>query len=233
MSTHLVKHQKITKRQMKEDPLVTAAFKATDLWERHGSRILVAGGALALLGLLAFFMGQARAKAEEKASGDLFRASLAVNQGEYGTAVPMLREIVDNQPGTDAARQAMLYLGDSYLAQKKPTDAVTWYRKFVDKAGGDRARLRLGHYALGTALEDAGQFGPAADAYAEAARRSTTDNERGRAMLSQARSLLRAGQTAKATDLYRAISNLPSAEQQILDAANVHLGEISATQPTP
>ena len=233
MSTHLVKHQKITKRQMKEDVLVTAAFKATDLWERHGSRILVAGGALALLGLLAFFMGQARAKAEEKASGDLFRASLAVNQGAYDTAVPMLREIVDNQPGTDAAREAMLYLGDSYLAQKKPTDAVSWYRKFVDKAGGDRARLRLGHYALGTALEDAGQFGPAADAYAEAARRSTTDNERGRAMLAQARSLLRAGQTAKATDLYRSISNLPSAEQQILDAANVHLGEISATQPTP
>ena len=233
MSTHLVKHQKITKRQMKEDVLVTAAFKATDLWERHGSRILVAGGALALLGLLAFFMGQARAKAEEKASGDLFRASLAVNQGAYDTAVPMLREIVDNQPGTDAARDAMLYLGDSYLAQKKPTDAVSWYRKFVDKAGRDRARLRLGHYALGTALEDAGQFGPAADAYAEAARRSTTDNERGRAMLAQARSLLRAGQTAKATDLYRAISNLPSAEQQILDAANVHLGEISATQPTP
>jgi len=228
-----VKHQKITKRQMKEDPLVTAAFKATDLWERHGSRILVVGGALALLGLLAFFMGQARAKAEEKASGDLFRASLAVNQGAYDTAVPMLREIVDTQPGTDAARQAMLYLGDSYLAQKKPTDAVTWYRKFVDKAGGDRVKLRLGHYALGTALEDAGQFGPAADAYADAARRSTTDNERGRAMLAQARSLLRAGQTAKATDLYRAISNLPSAEQQILDAANVHLGEISATQPTP
>lgn len=233
MSTHLVKHQKITKRQMKEDPLVTAAFKATDLWERHGSRILVAGGALALLGLLAFFMSQARAKAEEKASGDLFRASLAVNQGEYDSAVPMLREIVDNQPGTDAARQAMLYLGDSYLAQKKPGDAATWYRKFIDKAGGDRAKLRLGHYALGTALEDAGEFGPAANAYAEAARRSTTDNERGRAMLAQARSLLRAGQTAKASDLYRAIANLPSAEQQVLDAANVHLGEISATQPAP
>jgi TolA-binding protein len=233
MSTHLVKHQKMTKRQMKEDPLVTAAFKATDLWERHGSRILVVGGALALLGLLAFFMGQARTKAEEKASGELFRATMAVNQGEYGSAVPMLREIIDNQPGTDAAREAMLYLGDSYLAQKKPTDAATWYRKYVDKAGGDRMKLRLGHYALGTALEDAGEFGAAADAYAEAARRSPTDNERGRAMLAQARSLLRAGQTAKASELYRAVTILPSAEQQILDAANVHLGEISATQQTP
>jgi len=233
MSTHLVKHQKITKRQMKEDPLVTAAFKATDLWERHGNRILVVVGALALLGLLAFFMSQARTKAEEKASGDLFRASLAVNQGDYDSAVPMLREIVDNEPGTDAAREAMLYLGDSYLAQRKPTDAASWYRKFIDKAGGDRVKSRLGYYALGTALEDAGEFGPAANAYAEATRRSSTDNERGRAMLAHARSLLRAGQTAKASDVYRAILNLPSAEQQILDAANVHLGELSATQHTP
>jgi hypothetical protein len=37
LSTHLVKHTKITKRQMKEDPLVTA-FRATAQWERHGSR---------------------------------------------------------------------------------------------------------------------------------------------------------------------------------------------------
>jgi TolA-binding protein len=233
MSTHLVKHQKMTKRQMKEDPLVTAAFRATDLWERHGSRILVVAGALALLGLLAFFMGQARAKAEEKASGDLFRATLAVNQGEYDSAVSMLKEIIDNQPGTDSAREAMLYLGDSYLALHKPTDAATWYRKYLEKVGGNRQKSRLGHYALGTALEDGGQFGPAADAYAEAARRSSTDNERGRAMLAQARSLLRAGQTAKAAELYRAVTALPSAEQPIMDAANVRLGELAATQHTP
>jgi len=233
MSTHLVKHQKITKRQMKEDPLVTAAFRATDLWERHGNRILVAGGAIALLGLLAFFMTQARAKAQEKASGDLFRASLAVNQSDYDAAVSMLKEIIDNQPGTDAARDAMLYLGDSYLGQKKPTDAAASYRKYVEKVGGNRERARVGYYALGTALEDAGQFGPAADAYADAAKRSSSDNERGRAMLAQARSLLKAGQTPKATEVYRAVTALPSAEQQIMDAANVHLGELAATQQTP
>jgi TolA-binding protein len=232
MSTHLVKHQKITKRQMKEDPLVTAAFRATDLWERHGNRILVAGGAVALLGLLAFFMSQARAKAEEKASGDLFRATLAVNQSDYDAAVPMLKEIVDNQPGTDAAREATLYLGDSYLAQHKPTDAAASYRKYLEKAGGNRVRARVGYYALGTALEDAGQFVPAAEAYADAARRSSSDNERGRAMLAQGRCLMKAGQTAKATELYKAIAALPSAEQQIMDAANVHLGEIAATQQT-
>ena len=36
MSTHLVKNQKMTKRQIKEDSLVTAAFRATEIWERYG-----------------------------------------------------------------------------------------------------------------------------------------------------------------------------------------------------
>src|SRR2546427_8966305 len=233
MSTHLVKHQKITKRQMKEDPLVTAAFKATDLWERHGSRILLVAGGLALVGLLAFFMTQAGAKAEEKASGDLFRASLMVNQGDYASAGPMLKEIIDIQPGTDAAREAMLYLGDALLAQKKPGEAASWYRKYVEKAGGNREKSQLGYYALGTALEDGEEFANAANAYAEAARRSASDNQRGRAMLAQARSLLRAGQTSKAAEVYRAILLLPSADETVTEVANERLGEILATRQTP
>jgi len=57
MTTHLVKHQKLTKRQIKEDPLVTAAFRGAALWEEHGSRILIAVGGIVLVALLAFGVG--------------------------------------------------------------------------------------------------------------------------------------------------------------------------------
>ena len=227
MSTHLVKHQKITKRQMKEDPLVTAAFRATAQWERHGSRILVGIGVLALLALLGFFMMQARSKAEAKASGDLFRANLAAMQGDYVSAAPILKEIVDNEPGTAAARDAMLLLGDSYASQGKPGDAATWYQKYIDKAGS-KDRQRIGYLALASALEDAGQFGPAANAFASSAERSDTDNLRGRAMLGQARCLARAGQTPKAVEIYKKIALLPQAEATITNAADVRLGELAA-----
>ena len=233
MSTHLVKHQKITKRQMKEDPLVTAAFKATAHWENHGSKILVGIGVLALLALLGFFMMQARSKAEEKASGDLFRAELAASQGDYTSAAPMLKEIVDNEPGTSSARDAMLLLGDSFVAQGKPSEGVSWYRKYVDKAGGDKERQRIGYLGLATALEDAGQFAAAADAYASSAERSKTDNLRGRAMLGQARSLARAGQTAKAIEVYKKIGLLPQAEASITNAADVRIGELQAAPTAP
>jgi tetratricopeptide (TPR) repeat protein len=231
MSTHLVKHQKITKRQMKEDPLVTAAFQATAFWERHGSKILIGVGAVALLGVLAFFMMQARTKAESEASGDLFRASLAVTNGDFASAVPMLEEIVKSQPGTNAARQAMLYLGDAQMALAKPAEATTWYRKYLEKAGGDDERVRIGHYALGTALEDSRQYVPAAEAYAEAAKRAGNDNERARSMVAQARSLVRASQVPKAIEVYTAIVRLPNAEQSIQDAAKAKLGELQAGAP--
>ena len=233
MTTHLVKRHKITKRQMKEDPLVTFAGRAMDQWDRHSNQILVVGGGLVLLVLLAVFMIQARSKAEVKASGELYRASLVVNQGDYTSATSMLQEIIDNEPGTNAAREAMLYMGDCYMGQKKAADAMTWYRKFVDKAGGDRERQRIGYYALGTALEDTKDLRKAADAYSDSAKRCNTANERGRAMLAQARCLLGSGQSAQAVDVYKAIAVLPGAEATVTEAATVRLAEIQATPQTP
>lgn len=233
MTTHLVKRQKITKRQMKEDSLVTAAGRVMDQWEHHGNRILVVAGAIVVVGLLVFFMAQARSKAEVKASGDLYRATLIVNQGDFTSATPMFREIMDNQPGTNAAREAMLYLGDCLMAQGKAAEAVPIYRKFIEKSGRDRGRQRIGSYALGTALEDSKEFRQAADAYADAVKRSDTPNDKGRGMLSQARCLLRAGQSAQAIEMYKAVVALPGVEEAIVNAANVQLGELQATPQGP
>lgn len=231
MSTHLVKHQKLTKRQMKEDPLVTAAFRATEVWERFGRTILIAVGGLLLLALLVFFVLRTRAQAEQRAMGDLFRASVALSQGDAASAAPMLKELVDNSPGTQAARDAALMLGDAMMAQHNPKEAATWYQKYVDKSGGNKNRLQAGYLGLGTALEDGGQFVPAADAYSKAAEQGQTDNQRGRALLSEARSLARAGQTRKAVEVYQKILTLPEAEIPIRDAANMHLGELSLSTP--
>lgn len=231
MSTHLVKHQKLTKRQMKEDPLVTAAFRATEVWERFGRTILIAVGGILLLGLLIFFVLRTRAQAEQRAMGDLFRASVMLSQGDAQSAAPMLKELVDNSPGTNAARDATLLLGDAMMAQRNPKEAASWYQKYVDKAGGDKTREQAGYLGLGAALEDGGQFVPAAEAYAKSADRADSDNIRGRALLAEARSLSRAGQNQKAIELYRKIAVLPGAEIPIKDAAAMHLGELSVTAP--
>jgi len=230
MTTHLVKRHKITKRQIKEDPLVTLAGRAMDQWDRHSNQILVAGGIVVLVVLLAVFMMQARAKAETKASGELYRASLVVNQGDYTSATAMLQEIVDNEPGTNAARQAMMYLGDCYMGQNKPADALTWYQKFLDKSGSDRESQRMGYYALATALENTKDLRKAADAYGESAKRSATANVKGRAMIAQARCLLGSGQTAQAVEVLKTVSTMPGAEQAVTEAAAVRLSEIQATQ---
>src|SRR5712672_3607592 len=101
MTTRLVKHQKLTKRQIKEDPLVTAAFRGTQVWEQHGNRILLVLGGIVLLVLLVFFVARSRAQTEERAGADLFRAEMSVGQNDYASAVQMLREIVDSSPGTN------------------------------------------------------------------------------------------------------------------------------------
>lgn len=232
MTTHLVKHQKMTKRQIKEDALVTAAFRATEVWERHGRVILAVVAGAILVAVLAVFVMRTRAQSEQRAQGDLFRAIMALTQGDYVTGGPMLKELVDNSPGTQAARDALRYLGDASMAQGKPAEAADWYRKYIAKAGGDKSAVLAGTWGLAAAQEDAKAFNEAAAAYADAAKRSTTDNERGRAMLGEARCYMRGGQNAKAIETYSAILRIPNAEQPITDAAKARLGELSgaATQ---
>lgn len=233
MSTHLVKNQKMTKRQMKEDSLVTAAFRATEVWENYGRNILIGLGAVILLGLLVFFVLRTRGQAEEKAKGQVFQAMVTLNQGDFTTATPMLKQIVDEAPGTKSARDAMLMLGDSYMTQRNPKEAATWYQRFLDKARGDASLELAGYTGLGTALEDQGEFAKAADAYAESAKRGRSVNERGQAMAAQARSLLRGGQNPKAIEVYKAIEALPGVDTSIREAARLHLGELEAAPAAP
>jgi predicted negative regulator of RcsB-dependent stress response len=230
MTTHLVRHQKLTKRQIKEDPLVTAAFRSKEFWDEHGRIILIVGGALVIALVLGWLILGAREQAETRASGTLFRAELSVLQGDYQTAVQGLKELIENSPGTNAARRAMLLLGDSYAALANPREAATWYRKALDRAGSDRVLRRAARLGLAAALEDNRQFADAAPYYADLANEATGDNERGRALLGQARCLLAAGQAQKAGEALEAILALPGAEQPLQDAARVRLGELRATQ---
>lgn len=233
MTTRLVKHQKLTKRQIKEDPLVTAAFRGTQIWEAHGTRILIGLGAIVLVVLLVFFVSRTRAQSEARAQGDLFRGQMSVAQNDFGTAQQMLKEIVDSAPGTRAATQAMMYLGDVYAAQGKPAEAVNWYRRALAKAKKDDDVRIASLHGLAAALEDRRDFVQAAATYDELAKLGTNDNERGRAMLSQARCLANAGQKAKAISVYQAVQRLPVVDQELVTAAGVGMGELSASTPTP
>ena len=230
MTTHLVRHQKLTKRQIKEDPLVTAAFRGKEFWDEHGRTILIVAGALIAALVLGGLILNARRQAEERASGSLFRAELSVLQGDYQTASQALKELVDNSPGTNAAKRAMLLLGDSYAALANPREAATWYRKALDRAGSDATMRRAARLGLAAALEDNRQFADAAPYYSDLAKEPQSDNERGRALLGQARCLLAAGQPQKAAEVLQAVLALPDAEQPLTDAAHVRLGEIRATQ---
>src|SRR5437867_6621411 len=158
MTTRLVKHQKLTKRQIKEDPLVTAAFRGAAVWEQHGNRILVGLGAVVLAGFLFFFVARTRTQSEERATGDLFRAEMMLGQQDFPTALQMLKEIVDNAPGTRASKEATQILGDVYALQGRPAEAVNWYRKYISRVGGDREAKAAGISGLAAALEDRGDF---------------------------------------------------------------------------
>ncbi len=228
MTTHLVKHQKLTKRQIKEDPLVTAAFRGAALWEEHGRKILLGIGGVAIVVVLAVLMLRARGQAEDRATGDLFQAQMAVQAGDYASSVRLLNQLIESAPGTHAAKHALVLLGDSYIGQGNATEAATWYRKALDQSGRDRVLRDASRTGLAVALEDSQQYPAAADTYAQIAKDAPSDNDRGNAMLAQVRCLLAAGQSARAVEVLRRILTLPGVDQTVTDPAKARLGEIQS-----
>jgi tetratricopeptide (TPR) repeat protein len=126
----------------------------------------------------------------------------------------------------------MMLLGDAYAAQGKPADAVPWYRKYLDKVGRDRDDKAAGLHGLAVALEDRGDFAQAASSYADLASIAENDNERGRAMIAQARCLAKAGQTQKAVAVYKDVQKLPVVAQDLYNAAGIGIGELTASNPS-
>jgi tetratricopeptide (TPR) repeat protein len=126
-----------------------------------------------------------------------------------------------------------MYLGDTYMGQGKPADAVTWYRRALSKSGNDLIAKTASVNGLAAALEDRGDFAQAAASYEELAKLGTTDNQRARAMLAEARCLAKAGQSQKAIALYTQVQRLPVVDIEYYNAAGFGLGELSTGTATP
>ena len=48
-------------------------------------------------------------------------------------AVKMMLSLADTYPTTDAAQDALLWLGDHYLAASKPKEAISYYQQYLEK----------------------------------------------------------------------------------------------------
>ena len=106
--------KKITKRQIKEDPLVTYYFKTLDFMKQHSQKITIGIIVVLVVIFIAILMAKSKQSAELDASEQLVKANIQLSNQQTQDAINILLSLVDNYSGTKNAAKGVYLLGKAY-----------------------------------------------------------------------------------------------------------------------
>ena len=125
--------RRITKKEMKEDKLVTTAFKLQDWIQKHSNQVLMVAGGVVLVAIVVFFIFSSKSSRNKKAAVLLGKATLEFQSGNAGQAITDLHTVMDKYSGTQNASQATFYLANAYFYAKDYAKSQAIFQSFIEK----------------------------------------------------------------------------------------------------
>jgi len=200
----------LSKREMKEDKLVTSYFK-TRTWIEANRRLVSYIVAVPVILLAVFwFVENNRRQSNERATTDLAKVFSLYDQGQYQLAIdgiPQenirgLQSIVDDYGSTHSGEMAKLYLADSYFNLHQYAKALKYFQG-VDL--GDKLLSSSALAGEAACYEAQGNHEDAANLYEQAASKYMTALEAPNDLFKAASNFSLAGNKNKAADMLHRI----------------------------
>lgn len=161
--------QRVKKRELKEDKLVTTFFQARDYLDEHKKNIFrIGGGAVLIIALVSFWL-YSRSGAEYQASYEMGLVLTAARQGDPLTMASQFEQIADRYRGTAAGNEALLFAAQMHLMADQPEEALEAYDLYLDKGRKSPYLYPSALTGKAACLEDLNRYAEAAEAYLEAA----------------------------------------------------------------
>jgi len=206
--------KRISKKQLKEDKLVTFYFKASD-WLQENSQYLLWGAVvlvLATAGAVYFFYTSANA--ERDASVELSKATRSFENTDYQNAIAQLSNLVDNYGGTNSGKIGRFYLANSFYMTKDYENAEKNYKKFISVFSGDEHFLAAAEGGVAATLEQRNRPAEAAKAFERAATHYTSVLAPG-FLIQAGHCYAEAGDKARARDMYdKVVKDYPKSSEK-------------------
>ncbi len=108
--------KRITKRQMKEDKLVSTTFKTTEYIKQNQSTFLIAVVAVVAVIAIVLFMRWNSSKKQTDSQAYLSRAEMELAMGQNDQYIIDMQNIAENYGGTPSARIACFNLANIFFA---------------------------------------------------------------------------------------------------------------------
>ena len=208
----LTKKKKLSRKEIKEDKLVSTYYKVYGYFEQNSSRLLTYGGILVVIALAVIYYVNHNKEVNQEAGLALSRVIDSYDQGSYleaiegkaGTDNIGLKKIVEQYGSTENGQTAKIYLANSYNRLGKFEEAFNYYRSY----SGDIPMLKAaslagqaGYYAYKN------DFEKSAELYRDAAHISQYNVDNPDYLLKSAINYISAGQNQKAKELLETIKS--------------------------
>ncbi|MFQ5822749.1 MAG: tetratricopeptide repeat protein [bacterium] len=160
--------KRLTKRQIKEDKLVTYYFTANEFLKQN-SRLIGTGVFILIISVFVIFLYERNKQDKEnQATVQLTKATAEYFQKNYESTVKLLTNLEENLGGTKSAKVATYYLANSYYQLKKYKEAKKFFRKYLER-GGDDILEASALSGIAACYEEEGNYVEAAKTYKKAA----------------------------------------------------------------
>jgi tetratricopeptide (TPR) repeat protein len=204
----LTPKKKISRKELKEDALVTSYVKATTFYEEHKRWISIGVTAVAVLAITLIVYGKNRADNNVSASTELGNIYPLFDSGQFQLAVDGvpernikgLKSIVDEFGNSEAGDIARFYLASACYQLGKYDEALDQFKR-CSVADETLEISRLS--GIASAYEAKGMPKDAAEYFEKAALKNGKDPGAAENLNAAARNYARAGEKEKALDLLR------------------------------
>lgn len=203
----LTKKKKLSKKEIKQDKLVEAYYKAYGFVEENRQRLMLYGGIFVVVILAVIFYINNRKQKNEAAGVELARVMdlydsgnyLEAIQGQPGTPIIGLKKIVEEYGNTPNGETSKIYLADAYNLLGKADDAYKYYKDYDGSISLYKASALAGQAAY---FEAKKEYLQAADLYKQASHVSALDVSNPYYLVNAGINYMKAGKSKEAKETF-------------------------------
>ncbi len=197
--------KKITRKELKRDPLMEALYRLRQWWLEHRTRVSRYGGVGLVVVVLVFLVFRWRASQNEQAAAVVGIAFVEYGQGNYSTVITLLNAHVDEYSGLKSFGNGLYLLARSELFVGDTTGAEEHYRRYLDDYGNDPLIKAGALTGLGIIAEGRGLHSDAAELFKKANRSAPTAALKQQYAIYAGRNYILSEQPAEALDILQPI----------------------------
>jgi outer membrane protein assembly factor BamD (BamD/ComL family) len=194
---------RITKKEMKEDKLVTTAFKLQEWVQQHLNQVLMVAGGVVLAAIMVYFFFSSKAGRNQKAAELFSQATFEFQSGNANQAITDLNTVMEKYGGTKTASQATFYLATAYFYAKDYAKAQATFRRFLDKYKENPLLLASAQAGIAECQVENKEFQSAGDNFVKAVSIKPDNFMAPQYLLSAGQAYLKANQKDKAREVFK------------------------------